>query len=375
VPVPIVFYVSGHGFGHASRTIEVINALLARRSDARVHVRSSAPRWLFDLTVTGPFDFTEIEVDVGVVQIDALTPDLAATLARAAAFYTDSTAMIVREAAALAKCGARVVVADAPPVAFSAAAARGVPAVALCNFTWDWIYEDYAEALGVTTTVPALIRRWHGCAREAWRLPMHGGFDGFRHIRDLELIARRSRRGREQTREAFGWSDARPIVLVSFGGVGLRGLPLESMARDGELLLLTTSPVSDSRSGRGVSSRAVSDGIVIIDDRALYEEGWRYEDIVAAADVVVTKPGYGIIAECIANETSLLYTSRGRFAEYDVLVEAMPKWLRCRFIPQEDLLRGALATHVRALLAQPAAPERPAVSGADVAAEWLTELL
>ena len=31
----IVFYVSGHGFGHASRTIEVINAMLAKRPETR----------------------------------------------------------------------------------------------------------------------------------------------------------------------------------------------------------------------------------------------------------------------------------------------------------------------------------------------------
>ena len=47
-----------------------------------------------------------------------------------------------------------------------------------------------------------------------------------------------------------------------------------------------------------------------------------------AADVVVTKPGYGIIAECLANDTALLYTVRGHFIEYDVLVAAMPRFLR-----------------------------------------------
>ena len=38
------------------------------------------------------------------------------------------------------------------------------------------------------------------------------------------------------------------------------------------------------------------------------------------SDVVVTKPGYGIISECLANDTALLYTDRGHFIEYDVLV-------------------------------------------------------
>jgi 3-methyladenine DNA glycosylase Mpg len=43
----IVLYVSGHGFGHASRDIELIRALRARRPDTRVIVRTSVPRWLF----------------------------------------------------------------------------------------------------------------------------------------------------------------------------------------------------------------------------------------------------------------------------------------------------------------------------------------
>ena len=67
------------------------------------------------------------------------------------------------------------------------------------------------------------------------------------------------------------------------------------------------------------------------------------------ADVVVTKPGYGIISEAIANGAALLYTSRGHFVEYDVLVREMPRYLRARFIEQErssegKLERGAGAT-------------------------------
>ena len=54
----IVFYISGHGFGHASRTIEVINAILAQRPETRVGVRTSAPRWLFDLTVKGKVTYS-----------------------------------------------------------------------------------------------------------------------------------------------------------------------------------------------------------------------------------------------------------------------------------------------------------------------------
>ena len=79
----------------------------------------------------------------------------------------------------------------------------------------------------------------------------------------------------------------------------------------------------------------------------------RYEDLVAAADVVVSKPGYGIVSECIANQTALLYTSRGVFAENDVLIAGMKPVVRSRFISQDDLRSGLWEPSIRALLAEP----------------------
>ena len=37
----VAFYISGHGFGHASREVEVINALGALRPDLRIVIRSA----------------------------------------------------------------------------------------------------------------------------------------------------------------------------------------------------------------------------------------------------------------------------------------------------------------------------------------------
>ena len=106
----------------------------------------------------------------------------------------------------------------------------------------------------------------------------------------------------------------------------------------------------------------------------MYANGYRYEDLVKAVDVVVTKPGYGIISECLANDTALLYTSRGDFREYPVLVEAMPRFLRSAFIGHEDLFSGNWAPHMDRLLAQPSPPEKPATNGAEIAANRLLSL-
>jgi L-arabinokinase len=103
-------------------------------------------------------------------------------------------------------------------------------------------------------------------------------------------------------------------------------------------------------------------------------DGLKHEDIVAAADVVVSKPGYGIVSECAAHRKPLLYTSRGRFAEYDVMVAEMPKMVRCRHITQEDLTAGNWTESVTALLAQSDFPDNVRVDGAGVAAEKILGL-
>ena len=77
--------------------------------------------------------------------------------------------------------------------------------------------------------------------------------------------------------------------------------------------------------------------------RHLADRGLKYEDLIAAADAVVGKPGYGIVSECIANGTALLYSPRSRFAEQDVFEREMPAFVRCRRIEQQDLLDGQLA--------------------------------
>jgi len=107
----------------------------------------------------------------------------------------------------------------------------------------------------------------------------------------------------------------------------------------------------------------------------LSDDGFHYEDLVRAADVVVTKPGYGIVSACIANDTAILYTSRGRFPEYDLFVREMPRFLRVQFIEQRELLAGNWKPALQTLLSSPRPAETPATNGAEIAADVILEVL
>ena len=290
-----------------------------------------------------------LEADTGIVQVDSLRLDEEDTARQAARFHATFDRRVAGEADLLRRAHADVVIGDIPPLAFAAAARAGVPSVAVSNFTWDWIYSIYPAFDRLAPDVIPAIRRAYATATHALRLPFHGGFEPMAAVtRDIPFIARRSARDPAETRRALGLDGDRPIVLPSFGAYGAE-LPLEHLRRSDRFTLV--EPVQDP------------------------PNGLLYQDLVAAADVVVTKPGYGIVSECIANSTALLYTSRGRFAEYDVFVEEMPRVLRCRYISQEDLLAGRWADAVEALLAQPAPPQQPRIDGADVAADAIMNLV
>jgi L-arabinokinase len=349
--VNVVFYISGHGFGHASRAIEVINALLARHPDTRIHVRTSVVRWLLDLTIRGRFAYEHVECDTGIVQIDSLRLDEAASIKRAREFMATFDARVTCEAAALATLSPAFVVADIPALGIAAAARAGIPVAALGNFTWDWAYSAYADSALLVEQIAGA----YGHADVALRLPMWGGFGAFTRVVDLPFIARHATRDPDDTRRVLGVPAGKRLVLPSFGGHGLEGLQ-DALER-----------LDPSTSLRASGYEVLFE----FDEQKLYADGYRYEDLVRAADVVVTKPGYGIIAECLANDTALLYTDRGNFIEYDVLVAAMPRFLRTQFISNDDLLAGRWKEHLDVLLAQPAPPLRPPTNGAEAAAEIL----
>jgi hypothetical protein len=366
--ITIVFYTSGHGFGHASRDIEVINGLAERRPDARIVVRTTVPRWLFDQSAHGTVEIVPIDTDSGIAQIDSLRIDEDETARRAAGFYSTFDARVDAEAAALRALGASIVVGDIAPLAFAAAARAGVPSAALGNFTWDWIYAGYPGFERLAPGVLEIIRDSYSTATLALRLPLHGGFQPMAHVtQEIPLIARRSRHGKSASRRLLDLDSPRPVVLASFGSHSV-DLPYEAIANQHDFTLIVTDHESHA-------STVDAGHLMRISSTALAARGLRYEDLVAASDVVVSKPGYGIVSECIANDSALLYTSRDRFLEYDVFVAEMPRVLRCRFLAQADLLEGRWGEGVRALLEQPAPPGRLALNGAGAAVDALLGLV
>lgn len=360
-PTPaLAVYVSGHGFGHSVRTATVLREVHALAPDLRIAVVTAGPAWLFRGAVGPDVVFRSERADVGILQKDALVLDTRATLAECEAFQRELAGRVEREAAWLGEIGARVVLGDIPPLAFAAASRAQVPGVGLTNFSWDWIYRHLARyEPGLAAAADAAAQAYAHAAL-LLQLPFAGDLGAFPRREPIPLVARPPSLTREDARRRLGL-DAAPAVLLSFGGLGLPGLDLRVFA-DLESVQLLVEP-SASAAPPNVRVTSLSD---------LAALGMSYLDLVAAVDVVVTKPGYGIVSDAIACRTRMVYTERGDFPEYPILVEEMTRWLPAVHVSNADLRAGRLRPALETALAAPF-PDPPRMDGAEVAARALLE--
>lgn len=357
----VAFYVSGHGFGHAVRCAELIRCLWAAEPALGVVVKTSAPAWLFSALSGREAAVEPLSCDVGVVQRDSLHVERAETLDVARAFLSTWDGLVAEEAEACRRAGVRLIVGDIPAVAFRIASALGVPGLALANFAWDWIYEAYAaEDGGFAELVPPL-RDAYGSSALLLKLPMSPAMDAFPRQRPIPLLVRTTDEPREGLRERLGLAPGDRVVLLSFGGIGFGGVDLAALGRLETFRFIVF----------GDPAEAAPDNVTVLPHRCANHHEW-----TQAADIMVSKPGYGVVAECLAAGTPILYTSRGDFAEYPLLVEAIEAHLPNRFVPREAFIEGRW-THMLEELIEEDRPEGPVVdcSGGEAAAKAVLEHL
>jgi L-arabinokinase len=356
----VAFYITGHGFGHATRMGAVANAMAAQIPALRLTVVSTTPEWLIRLDFPAATALRRLALDVGVVQHDSIRLDQVATLRAYAHLLERLPGLIRDEVEYLRRDAVDLVVGDIPPAAFPIARSAGVPGVGIGNFTWDWIYAEYVSAHPSYRDMLDRIREAYAAGQCLLRLPFHGPCDAFRRIQDIPLIARPSRRPREEVRAILGLDASRPVVLLSFGGFEIQGIDFDRVEGLGDYLFLTTYALP--RPLRNVQFVRLANGL-------------RYPDLVAQADAVLTRPGYGIVSECLVNRTRMLYTPRPGFAEYGSLVAGLERDGVSAPLSNDDLLAGNWQSGLEALFRRATVWRDIPANGADVAAGLLRAYL
>jgi UDP:flavonoid glycosyltransferase YjiC (YdhE family) len=354
----ILYYITGHGYGHAVRSCQVIWSLKESCAESTVYVRSTVPEWLFEHPLYSVRRSTR-SLDAGIVQHDSLEMELQPTLEACKAIHAAVPAVIEEEISFIRQHNIRLIVGDVPPLCFEIAARIGVPSVAITNFSWSGIYRGFLHALPEFGPLIEEMENFYRKTTLALSLPYSCEMDIFRVREMIPFITRSSALDAREARDKFGLPRSATVVLLSFGGHGLERLDLEKLLQQKDFFFV----------GTGEALRKERNLLILPNAQR------NYVDLVRAADVIVSKPGYGIVADVIRHQVPLLYTERGDFAEYPYLVEALQDCATAEFIPPHDLISANLTPYLKILLSKEKHWPTVAVNGASVAAEKVLSLL
>ncbi len=359
---PIAFYITAHGFGHGVRSSDIIRAYKRQHPEHPAYIVSGLPAAFFQARlgdVLSPFDtIRNASFDVGMVQQDAIRTDVEATLAATLDLCHRAEELVLGEQDYLSRNGIRAVVADIPGIPLAAAKRAGIPAIAIGNFSWDWIYAEFAAR---DPRWQPVIEHFQGCYRQAdllLRLPFPCDTGVFRRIEDVPLLAELGRSRRDELARDFGASLEKRWVLLSFTSLQWEPGALRKLQALQDYEFFVVRPFDWPDTGL----------------HAVEPARYPFSDVVASVDVVVSKPGFGIVSDCIANGKPLIYADRTDFAEYEVLVDAIALYLRNHHIPSSDLYAGDLLPALEHVLTAPEPAERLGRGGAGLAARRIYEL-
>ncbi|PJZ69234.1 glycosyl transferase [Leptospira perolatii] len=329
--IHIAAYLSGHGFGHVSRSLEAISRILFERQDwvatiistrAENFAKTLEPGSNNWAQVKGRIRFRHEESDVGIIQKDSLGMDLSETEKKLFQFSKTKDSFIEKESKFCAQENVNLIWSDSASLPFRVSHRNGIPSLFLGSFTWDFIYSKY-ESSNFADFAQDHSKEYSLCDL-GLILPFSCPVTSIRNTKEIGLLGRRPTLSKEEARKQFGFEADITYFLFSFGAYGVEAKNFDWKNWNPASKRLVTSGTEMN----GPSPQSL--GVISI-------PSCHYPNLIRACDYVLTKPGYGILSEAYYAGTPVIYTDRGNFAEYEALVSELKAKFKSAYIPHESL--------------------------------------
>lgn len=359
VQLPIAFFITAHGFGHAARAASVMEALFARNPAVRFEIFTGIPPWFFEDSLSAPFTVHETFTDVGLVQTSAMVEDISATVDLLDDFLPFAEERVSELCEQVQQQECRCIICDISPLGIHVAREANIPSILIENFTWDWIYKGYMA--------------------ENKRLQPH--MDYLKQIVSLADIhiktrplclsqpvdftagpaSRKPRKSRLKTRRDLGIDDHRPMVLITMGGIPESYGFLDRLKQHPDIFFVIPGPFE---------SVAIKGNMALMPHRSEFY----HPDLVNAADTVIGKAGYSTVAEIYHAGIPFAYVLRSGFPESAPMAKFIDKTIPGRRIQPQAFESGDWLNDIHPLCITPRI-NRQKPNGADQIAEFILNQL
>jgi len=325
----------------------------------RFEIFTTVHPWFFEDSLGGSYTYHRLETDVGLVQETPLYADLTKTVERLSRWIPFRESQISGLARSLERLNCRLVACDISPMGIAAAREAGLPSVLVENFTWDWVYQEYAEKCGGLRPHAEYLGRLFSEADyhvQAQPVCSPGSAD-----LTVLPVSRRERQSGKEVRRRLGIAENSKMVLVTMGGIpedyrGMKGL---SLPED----LFVVVP------GAGRTSE-ICPNLIALPRRSEFF----HPDLVTAADAVVGKVGYSTLAEVYHGGAPFGYIKRANFRESHILAAFIERHMNGLPIDARNYRTGEWISNLPRLLEMPRIT-RGVPNGATQVAKFICSLL
>jgi hypothetical protein len=357
----LAYFISPHGFGHAARAAAVMQAVF--KTDDAVHfdIFTSVPRWFFQDSLAAPFSYHELVTDIGLVQKTAFEADLNETLHKLFEFLPFQPLLIKEIATTVRKLNCALIICDISPMGIAVGMQAGIPSLLVENFTWDWIYQQYAD----TNTAAPFNGHIDYLQNLFTAVQYHIQTEPVCNPGPVDLttapVSREIKNPPGRIRKQLGLRADSKMVLITTGGIKQEYNFLDQLKRLRSMTFVLP--------GAGLQMET-RDNLILLPERPdLY-----HPDLVNACDAVVGKVGYSTLAEVYHAGVPFGYAARSNFRETGPLLDFINREMNGVLLDESEFSRGDWRTKLENLLDMPRV-QRCATNGADQIGRFITGII
>ena len=329
----IAFYITTHGYGHATRSIAIIRDLI-KNPEFNVTICSNFPdnvlrKWFQPNSVK----FHKSETLFRIKYEDFIQVNLAESLKIFKEGYSKRQSYIDGEYEYCKNSKIDLIISDICPFPFDVAHKLNIPSIAISNFSWYSIFKHIATESNLKDYEDIeSLKNSYEKADILFRLPFSIDMDYFKEIKDVTLVVRKLTRNRKQIRDYLNIVDE--DFLIFFG--------LTDFKFSGDKLVEKFNQMKKIHPNLTILFSSFLKSSVPEQDyfKFISDSEQESQDYLNASNVVVGKTGYGTVSECVAYEKPLIYTTRKNFIEDIALSDGIEThgrgkfyWLRYAYRP------------------------------------------
>lgn len=315
----ITFYITNHGYGHASRNIPIIIRLLEKNPDLYVDVKTDAIRCGFIKrnleNYANRIKYYDDCTEVGfILKKGTLIPDVSQMQYEIERDQARWGTYFQRETEYLRKERPQLVVADVVSWAIRAASQMRIKSLLIGNFTWDQMYRYFLDE---KYWMP-YYENYKMAERAIWYEPHASVLDGYcAHTQQCSMVTRKID---DKMVKAIKSQCSLPIVFVSYGGsmeltqeVNVEHLPYVFFITKGVRLA-------------GCNVHCLPSDMI------------NTPDYIAAADYIIAKGGWSTVAEILLQRKKCALIFRRDNPEDNITKGILEQRGHCIQIQEEELI-------------------------------------